>query len=213
MAITILTAGVSGEPDRRKRIGFYYPDINRVENVEFKNKITQHPIENGENVADHIYKEPLVLMIEGVTSDVSNDIVQGANGPTTESGRALLAYQTLEQLAATKEPFEVLTGYAVYPRMLIAELNLPRTITQGTSLYFSARLEQVTLVDTEKTTITRPKRASTEAVRRKVSSRSKRGKVQPGTVSANQSSNAFRKRAFQLSIPNIANASTALPGG
>lgn len=184
MAVTILSAAV--QADNRKRIGFYYPDINVEETVNFKNNITQHPIETGENIADHFYQEPVKLEIQGYTGDDAYTIGTDDTGPTVETGRALIAYETLKELKDERQPFTVITGYDTYNNMLISELNLPRTMQNGSSLFFNCKLEQVRFVDTQISRIGSPRKAA-RGVRRKVAAKAKVGKTQPTATTAKQS--------------------------
>ena len=192
MTITVLTASVNNAQNKRKAIGFYFPDINITEVVSFKNSVTLQPVESGETIADHFYKEALTVEISGYTGDDAYLINQQAGAPTIETGRALLAYETLKQLQDTRVPFDVVTGYDTYERMLVTELNLPRSLETGTSLFFSCSLVQVRFVDTEKKQVTRAQRTSGRTAR-KVAPKAKKGKVQVKPVTATQDRTLARK--------------------
>lgn len=216
MAVTVLTASVNNAQNKRKAIGFYFPDINVSEVVSFKNNVTLQPVESGETITDHFYKEALTVEISGYTGDDAYLINQQAGAPNVETGRALLAYETLKQLQDTREPFDVVTGYDTYERMLITELNLPRSLEQGDSLFFSCSLVQVRFVDTEKKRVTRSQR-TTGRTARKVAPKVKKGKVQVRPVTPSQNI-SFQQKSVLIGIKsqfNIAGNSSlmVLSGG
>lgn len=177
MAITILSGSANVSNPARPAIGYFFPDINTKEDATFRNKITDAPIETGETVTDHVFYEPLRLEIEGVTGAEAYTINPSAGTVTVERGRVRVAYETLKQLAEEREPFEVVTGYDLYPNMLIEELNLPRDPMRGDALFFSAILKQVTTVETRTSTIARVRRAA-PAQRRKLARTVREGRKQ-----------------------------------
>lgn len=102
--------------------------------------ITTNPVEFGANVADHAYLEPKRLRLDAVAGSRPGIAANVAG-----------AYQSLLRLQEAREPFDVVTGLALYRNMLVHRITVDRDAKFARVLFFSAELQEVIIVDTETT--------------------------------------------------------------
>ena len=73
--LTALIARVTGNDAGSKRVGIGNPgavllvDVTLSDKVSYKAEMTEHPVELGSDVTDHILIKPLEIMIEGLASE------------------------------------------------------------------------------------------------------------------------------------------------
>ena len=114
---------------------------------EFASQVTEHPIETGSSVADHIYNEPARVLLQGEISD--SPVLQGPEvvGVTE---RRLEAYDQLRAIHDERRVVTIVTGLAVYPNMAMVVLGVPRDRGTGRRLQFTAEFQQIARVATER---------------------------------------------------------------
>lgn len=134
----------------------------------FEYKITEAPVATGESMADHKYREPVKIDIQGVLSDTPfllmrrlelavRDLQPGdkhnltAMGRMPRAGRSIEAFDALRQLADRNDLFSVVTGIYIYRNMLFERLSAPTSGKDGFSITFSATVREVQFNDTVST--------------------------------------------------------------
>lgn len=126
-------------------------DATVTESHTLANDITDHPVEEGSNVADHIRRKPDVLVIEAMVTDTpltdDGTVVESASAALVE-GRAVAIYNQLRELAAG-QVFTVTTGVRDYDSMAIEGIDLPRSLQTGKALRFTLRMKQIRIVRTK----------------------------------------------------------------
>lgn len=138
---------------RQKKIGPYIIDAFITETHKSDVTLTQFPVEFGANITDHAVLEPLKLSLEGIVSN-STPLIFGAEFrvPTGLDGskfsRSTNAYLSLLRLQQQRELIDVQTGLVLYKNMLLQSLTIDRSRTTADSLFFSAKLEAIIIVNT-----------------------------------------------------------------
>lgn len=122
----------------QRQMGSLPLDVVIRENHNSKLKITSNPIETGSDVTDHAYVEPKELELEAIMA-----------GMAANPAAVAASYQSIIALQATREPFALVTGLMVYKNMLIEEVSVQRDKGNATILFFTARLKEVIIVDTQ----------------------------------------------------------------
>lgn len=128
MALNLIFSAIGGIGG--KAIGFLSVDVFTSERVTLEAEVTDHPIEGGAPITDHVYNRPLTINVRG----------------TVDGPRRQAAYQTLRLLHRLRLPTIVSTGLQVFPRMVMTSLDIPRTVTTAAPLEFVAEFRQVTFV-------------------------------------------------------------------
>jgi hypothetical protein len=147
-----------------RSIGKIIPDVTIEEQHSDRVVITQHPIADGSQVADHAYIAPATLTMRcgwtnanPVGAAVGGFIAGGIAG----AGDALLGsfseqrcrqiYQSLLTLQQQRQPFDVTTGKRAYKNMMIVELAVRTDHTTEYSLMLECHMQEVFRVVTRST--------------------------------------------------------------
>jgi hypothetical protein len=142
-----------------------------METIDYTSEITNHPIETGSSISDHIYLNPLKINMEGSITDTSVDIVGTAknviglfdgnflNNVTDKfkgkGAKQTAAYQILKDLQATKSLVTVVNYLDTFDNMVIETLSFPRNNQTGNRLLFEITLKQITLATVKTVSISR----------------------------------------------------------
>jgi hypothetical protein len=117
----------------RSRIGGLIPDVVIEEVYEDQLAITEHPVEDGANVADHAYLRPKIVDMKVGWADYKSRRVGGS----TEK------YEALLKLQAVRQPLNVSTGKRVFKNMLIASISVTNDVKTKYVLLATVRLREV----------------------------------------------------------------------
>lgn len=138
-------------------IGSVEVDASITETHTGTAEVTDHPVEQGAAVSDHVRVQPATLTLEGFVSNtplpLSSDPLTRRNSlgvefdsrSSMDLSRAGQAYTDLERLKNAGELFTVVTMLRSYDNMLMTSLVVPRDATTGDGLRFSATFKQVRL--------------------------------------------------------------------
>jgi len=106
--------------------------------------VTDHPVESGSNVADHVRDEPDRLTINGI---VSRTPIKDPISLLAESSiRHELAWQNLQLIAKAHCLCIVETPSATYGNFLIESLSRQRTAQIGEAMKVTIKLKHITMV-------------------------------------------------------------------
>lgn len=108
-------------------------------------EITDHPVETGANISDHVRSKPDRLQMDAF---LSNSPLTG----TAEPGRAENLYEQLRLLKESATLLTVLTTLRTYENMAIESLGVPRTAKEAGAVHINITLRQIRLV-TNKTSV------------------------------------------------------------
>lgn len=146
------------------------PTVSRVDAIELDvlvsathvgtNEVTEHPVESGGVIGDHIRAKPDTLTIEGVISNSPIGELQsrraaaaGFPDGAVRVGYAQDAYQRLLALKAAATLIAVVTPLRAYDDMAIESISVPETVQGGDALRFTMTLKHVAVVETQTTTV------------------------------------------------------------
>lgn len=113
-------------------------DLTIEERHERNAQVTEHPVESGAKVSDHVILSPERVIISGFVSDAGVAVFGSQPGKTQG------AFDTLESAWRSRETISVVSGYKTYQDMIITRLNLPRNRPE--SMQFDIELQHVTIV-------------------------------------------------------------------
>ena len=126
----------------------------------FSAKVTEHPIEGGFVIADHVAREAKTLSVTVIITPtpVSYFRVMGGANPDKMSEAA--AY--LEQVHMDGEPITIVLPDAIYNDMVMTSCPLPRNVQDGFCYKLALEFTHVTIVS-QKTEEIPEQNASTDA--------------------------------------------------
>lgn len=122
----------------------------------FDAEVTDHPVEKGANVTDHVRPQPITLTVDGV---VSNTPIGGvAERRIASNGLADVfpsdtAYERLQEIFYAREPISIQTARKTYESMVMQSLHVQDSADVGDSLQFKATFKQVQLVTNLRTAV------------------------------------------------------------
>lgn len=123
--------------------------------------VTEHPVESGANITDHIRPEPVQLSITGIVSDtpIGSKQIQRAieaggtkvqiterETPTSAAGFGRTAWAKLDAIRTAAKPVKVVTRDKTYDSMALVSLSVPKESKTGGALYFTAQFKQIRIV-------------------------------------------------------------------
>lgn len=121
----------------QKKIGSLIVDAFTSEKHSRKNAVTKYPVEEGEQLSDHIISEPEMLSVTGIIE------------PILDGFNLIVAYDVLKNIYANKELISIVTGLEVYGDMAMLQLDVNRNSRNGGSLSFSASFQKVKIVSSQ----------------------------------------------------------------
>lgn len=138
-------------------------DAEVTSDPAFDSAVTEHPVEDGANLTDHVRALPIVLSIEGVVTNTPIGTIAERRGDVDSDGTLvhLPADDALAWMLAIRdrrEPVTVLTSLRSYDNMVMQSFSAPRNASTGDALRFKATFKQIVLATNERTTVLVPER-------------------------------------------------------
>lgn len=138
-----------------------YPlDVVETIQHDLESEVTEHPVEEGDDVSDNVRNKPRELTF---TNAVVSDTPIGAiaQDPTRSptSGRALPsqdAFTRLEKIWESRDTVTVVTRRKKYDRMILDKLTVPQDHKDGGALVFTAHFKQIRIVQNRRVTVAVP---------------------------------------------------------
>lgn len=135
-------------------IGEIMVDAFINESHTFSNEISEHPVENGFSIVDHIQNQPLSLSLNGIISNTPMDLlglvaIDSANRLLSENKDDFCetAFKKIEELFAKREPITIATSLKTYPNMVLESLTIERGGGIGDALSFTCIAKQIRIVN------------------------------------------------------------------
>jgi hypothetical protein len=119
-------------------------------------KATEHPVEAGNNIADHILPESIQVRLEGVISNTPTtalgyQLYKSAKNllqkKSADNDYAQTAFDKLEELFTKREPIKIVTSLKSYNNMVLENLLVRRDAATGDALRFTCSAKAIRLVD------------------------------------------------------------------
>jgi hypothetical protein len=127
-----------------RAIGTIIPDIVTEELNRDESVITDHPVDTGTAISDHVFDLPSQVEMR---CGFSNSTAQ------TE-GYVQAVYQEFLALRATRQPFNVTTGKRQYSNMLIRSLAVQTDASSEFALNITVGLREIIIASTQATAAT-----------------------------------------------------------
>jgi hypothetical protein len=123
--------------NRQYGIGSIKFDLILTESHSRTNQVTEHPVEDGSSISDHIKNDLENGALGGIISNFSINVV----GLTTN--RAQDAFDALESLWKERTLTTMVTVLKVYEDVAIVDLSMDRSETSGESLVIQCSFRKV----------------------------------------------------------------------
>lgn len=129
-----------------------YPmDLAVSESHSFTSEVSEHPVESGANIADHIRPLPEDVDLECIVSDtpigtIASDPTRqraGADSPLPSED----AYAHLLAIRNARRPVTIETSLGVFTSMALVSLTVPRSVETSGGLFFSASFHRIVVAE------------------------------------------------------------------
>jgi hypothetical protein len=114
--------------------------------VQFTATVTEHALEDGSTVADHVIRQPDQITVTGYVSSTPVTILTGGIVPIFSFGRVRTAYQAMKDLLDTKNRVTVSDELDQHTSMVLTELRIPRDVATYNGIQFTATFRKIRLV-------------------------------------------------------------------
>lgn len=137
----------------------YELDVAVNEDHSFESEVTEHPVEIGADIADHVRARPITVTLEGIVSDTPiGALAERRQQFTLVNGEAFAlpseeALAFLLALRDAREPVTIQTSLRSYESMMLQSLQVPRSASNGEALRFTATFVQVVIVTNQRTVV------------------------------------------------------------
>ena len=118
-------------------------DASENESHSYGSTVTEHPVERGTDVTDHVIHKPARLTLRLLQTN--HPIYKNPNYDIG-TDRVGQTFEALDQLRRYATPFEVVTSLKRYDDMLIESVDIERNAKTGQALSVTVQLKQVRFV-------------------------------------------------------------------
>ena len=154
--------------DKRQRTKIATLELDAAISVVYSRTadVTDHPVERGSNVSDHVRPKPVEIKIEGMLTNtpigVGITVDPFSTITPTSTDRSSKAFTELHRLFEAGETLKIVSELFSFENMVIQSLDIPRDSKSGDAFFFTCNLKQIRMVKGERVTVSIP-RASTKA--------------------------------------------------
>ncbi len=117
----------------------------------FDSDVTEHPVEQGAAITDHIRPRPISVQVVGIVSDTPIGDLATRRGLFSLPSNDALAH--LLAIRAARQPVTIETSLQRWERMALKSLSMPCDAENGDALRFTAIFVQIDVVTNERTTV------------------------------------------------------------
>lgn len=127
------------------KINGFEIDAALTENHSYSSDVTEHPVEKGADITDHVRAKPPTITIEGIVSDTPvGDLATRRSTTTLPSDDAI---QLLRKIHTARAPISIETSKGVYKNVVMEMLAIPVDAETGAALRFRATFRQIEIVE------------------------------------------------------------------
>ena len=134
------------------------------EKHSLKFRVSDHPLQDGSTISEHVHQEMREVNIEGMFTNHSmrkldevnevkfKDEYATSDVKTTVSNKALANFEKLKLLAKQRKPVRLVCSLEIYPKMVITSIDYDRDSKSGSSIRFTMTLRELKTVSLKATT-------------------------------------------------------------
>lgn len=134
------------------------------EKHSLKFRVSDHPLQDGATISDHVHQEMREVTIEGMFTNHPMRKLEDVNEVTfrdefgtsdvkpTVSNTALVNFEKLKRLADLRKPVRLVCSLEIYPKMVVTGIDYERDSKSGSSIRFTMTLRELKTVSLKATT-------------------------------------------------------------
>ena len=132
-------------------IGGFEIDIFSSEEHSVESDVTEHLVESGSIMTDHVRRKPRMLSIEGVVSDTPHGDLRDRRSTDTLPSEDFRLY--MDEIQGEGTQIVVITSVRVYENVVLKSFSETVNAQTGKSIRFKATFQQILIVETERASI------------------------------------------------------------
>lgn len=161
-------------PRQKAQIGIIQFDASVSETHTSASEVTDHPVEEGSTITDHIRKLPKTIEINGIVTNTPLVFLATffAESPLTvdlnpTDSRVESAYSELERIQEEGEVVDVVTSFREYSNMAITNVSVTRDKSTGNVLDCTVSLREILFARALTLDLPIPKNVANKAAKNK----------------------------------------------
>lgn len=162
--------------ERSDGVKLYFDAVTRRTDAK-TSRVSNHPVENGFIISDHVLVENTKLSVEGIISNANNSLLNRAVGIISDQESAR---QFLNEVFNARKVVTLVTPEEIYDNLIITSLQFTKDKPTRQEINFSLRLEEIRTV-VSKTALVSAKTVD-ESILEAIQNENKSGKVTTSTV-------------------------------
>jgi hypothetical protein len=186
----------------KKMIGTFVVDAFIAEHYQFSNSVTDIPVEEGSNIADHIVEDQDVISVEAFIGNTAFEVVEMDGNSVSNldapdrMARVQQAYQELKKLVKAKKTLDVVLGLETFTSMAIALFSIDREAETGANLPFTMEFKKLKIVHSDTATVN----ASNSEAASAGAGDQTGSTTNAGTAGTEQPSNSVAKEEWRFAV-------------
>lgn len=143
------TSGTSSAPQPSPTL-YFFDAVLRIEHSQ-EAVMTEHPVQVGPALVDHMYLRSAVVTLDIGMSDAMQSYVAGQY--SSAKSKSVSAYQTFLQIQASRAPITLATRLLTYQNMQITDIRASETVQTSRGLRCLIYLRQIISATVSQTTV------------------------------------------------------------
>lgn len=127
--------------NKKTSYGFFTADVLKSETIKMDSEVTNHPIEFGYEISDHVILKPVGI---DATLYISDTNIR--NGASSGISKVATAYEILKLQRDLKMPFSYVSNLQIFPFCIATSISVPRTEQDGDSISFQLTIQKIEVV-------------------------------------------------------------------
>ena len=124
-------------------------DITTGESHIMTNQVTEHPVESGADISDHIRRKPLQLSLNGVYSDTSISTLDKLQRTQKGEPNTISALKFFEELFEKKYLVTINNRFKSYTNMAVSGITFIRGSNTGTTVGMQVNFKEISTVESQ----------------------------------------------------------------
>lgn len=122
------------------------------EEHNFEADVSEHPVESGADITDHVRARPPIVSIEGIVSDtpLAESVIAARTAGETPS---IETRARLFDIWSARKPITIETTVSQYTSMVMQSFSITEDAETGEACRFRATFKQIRLVTNKRTTV------------------------------------------------------------
>ena len=142
---TVIIAGSFVYPD----VPFLEMDVTVEVRSNFTSNISEHPVERGADISDHVRVQNPTFSLKGYVSNHHVLPVAEGNVVSDYGKRTSIVYDYLDSMWRSSAVFTLVNEFKSYPNCVIKEINIPQDAANSEAIEINLEIQQLRLVSPE----------------------------------------------------------------